>query len=86
MKGAELKALRAGAGIKSKDLARALGLHPASLSRYENSEDSVPKAVELGARYLCEPLRLAQITPAERLVDALREALNEANDKPMETG
>lgn len=72
MRGADLRALRQGSGFKAYELAKALNISPATLSRYECGHTPVPKMVELSTRYLCEP-KLAPRSPEDRLIEAIRE-------------
>lgn len=71
----ELVALRKEAGYKSYQLADAIGICAATLSRYERGHKPIPPLVELSVRYLCEP-RLAPQTAEQRLVEAIKEVVS----------
>ena len=68
----EFRALRKAADYKAVDLAEALDLNPATLSRYERGHAPIPRIVELATRYLCER-NLEPPSPEERLITAIRE-------------
>ena len=74
----ELRALRTEAGLKSGELARQIGVAPVTLSRYENGKAEVPMPVLLATRYVCEKKVIGASPAAERLVAAMKEALNDA--------
>jgi transcriptional regulator with XRE-family HTH domain len=70
MTGTELADLRKRAGFKAYEFAGMLGVGVATLSRYERDHKRIPKTVEYAARWL-----VAEDSPGQRLVNALREAL-----------
>lgn len=74
MRGPELKGLRQQAGYKAFEFAHALGITPATLSRYERDRAEIPRAIKLAAKYLTEPL-VAPRPATERLVEALKEVV-----------
>lgn len=76
MLGTELRDMRVMAGIKAKDLAMELGIADATLSRYENGHKDIPKLVQLATRYVCEKATDPLLTPGERIIEALKEAID----------
>lgn len=52
MTGAELRKARQGLGLSQHDLARVLGKHPVSISRYENEREGIPKDTSLAMLYM----------------------------------
>lgn len=72
----ELLALRKTAGFNGVQLARALDMHPATLSRYERGHAPIPRLVELSVRYLCEP-SLVPKSAGERLVEVIKEVASQ---------
>jgi len=76
MTGAELRALRREAGFKSYELAKQMGVAPATMSRYEHSQRPISPMVEAAARWVCR--RVAAEGPGQRLVTAIQEALEQA--------
>lgn len=70
MTGEELVALRRRRGAKAYEFARLLGIGVTTLSRYERGHKPIPKTVDYAARWLA-----LEETPSQRLVAALREAL-----------
>lgn len=77
MDGATLAALRKEAGLKGYELAQALDISPATLSRYERGHAPVPRMVSLAVRQLCVAPRPTH-KPEERLIDALKEFIKTA--------
>ena len=75
MTGAELRALRKRRGAKSYEFADLLGIGVTTLSRYERGHKEVPKAIGLAARWLA-----LEDTPGQRLVTALKQALETNGD------
>ncbi len=75
MTGKDLKGIRTKAGLSAKFLATELGISPMTWSKYETGKIPVPRPVYLATRYLCQPVR---VTAADQLVQALKEALEEA--------
>lgn len=71
MTGAELKALRQRAELKTGDMAGRLGITSSTLSRYEHGHQPVPKAVGLAAQHIYHLTTVA--TADDRLLGALRE-------------
>ncbi len=71
----DLRALRTRAGLSAKFMATELGISPMTLSKYESGKAPVPRSVYLATRYLCQPVRA---TRADQLVQAIKEALEEA--------
>lgn len=76
MQGEQLRHMRTSAGLKAKDLADALGIADATLSRYENDHKNIPKLVQLAARYVCENAAPRAPTPGEKIIEALKEAID----------
>lgn len=70
MTGNELAALRRKRGWKAYEFAAMLGVGVATLSRYERGHKPIPKVVAYAARWLAQ-----EDTPGQRLVSALRDAL-----------
>jgi transcriptional regulator with XRE-family HTH domain len=70
MTGEELAELRRKSGTKAYAFARTLGISPPTLSRYENGHKPIPPAIGYAAKWLA-----LENTPGQRLVAALREAL-----------
>jgi transcriptional regulator with XRE-family HTH domain len=73
MLGSDLRELRQRKGLKAKELAQMLDINEATLSRYERGHRPIPKTVQYASQYLCSG------GAGERLVEALKEALNHAH-------
>ena len=52
MEGRELKRERLWMDLKQEDLAKILELTPATISRYENGAQAIPKTIEYSIKYL----------------------------------
>lgn len=78
MDGETLRNMRVEAGIKAKELASAMGIADATLSRYENGHKEVPKLVQLAARYLCEKNTTGPSAPtlSDLAITAIKEAID----------
>ena len=70
MTGNELVALRRKRGAKAYEFADLLGIGVTTLSRYERGHKPIPKAIAYAASWLA-----LEETPGQRLVAALKEAL-----------
>jgi transcriptional regulator with XRE-family HTH domain len=70
MTGEELVALRKRRGAKAYEFAKMLGIGVTTLSRYERGHKHIPPVVAYAAKWLA-----LEDTPGQRLVAALREAL-----------
>lgn len=68
----EFKALRKAIGYKGYQLAEALDISAATVSRYERGHAPIPRVAELAVRYLCEP-SVAPPSAEQRLIEAIRE-------------
>jgi DNA-binding XRE family transcriptional regulator len=76
MTGSELRGLRKAAGWQAQQLAEAMDVSAATMSKYETGKAAIPVKVELAARYLCQPGSSPQKPAAERLVEAMKELVN----------
>lgn len=76
MTGEEFRSIRLSLGLKGYQMADALGIAPATVSRYEKERMPIPRVVEYAAKYLVNGKAAAPV-PAERLVSALKDALRE---------
>ena len=81
MRGHELKDMRVRAGFTARTLAEHLQVTPSTLSRYERDKRPIPKVVALAVRQVCEP-RMAPKSVGERLIEAMKEALDHASLEP----
>ena len=82
MDGQTLRKKRLETGAKGYEFAEAMGLTPATLSRYENDKAPIPRTVALAALYINERKRntVAEPSAEVRLVEALREVVNGPRD------
>lgn len=82
MDGEELVELRLRRGFKAKEIAAMLGINDATISRYERGHRPIPKPVEYAVRYLCRETE----TPGQRLIAAMKEALDYVRDSRDTSG
>lgn len=73
MTGEQMRDLRLSVGMMAKELAKMLEISVQTISRYERDKRPIPKHVEYAVRWVCR-----DTTPGQKLLIALREALEHA--------